>query len=95
MDLRSRKPLRRKKTLEIVLHDIPEDPKAGSGGTKIPETVLHYMPEAPKGASGGTKIFETVLYDTPVPRKPASEGQNPGSCRKGLMRKPRIFLRRQ
>lgn len=34
MDLRSRKPLRRKKTLEIVLHDIPEDPKAGFGGTK-------------------------------------------------------------
>ena len=75
MDLRSRKPLRRKKTLEIVLHDIPEAPKAGFGGTKIPETVLHYMPEAPKGASGGTKIFETVLYDTPVPRKAAPEGQ--------------------
>lgn len=74
MDLRSRKPFRRKKTLEIVLHDIPEDPKAGFGGTKI---------------------FETVLYDTPVPRKAPTEGQNPGSCRKGLMRKPRIFLRRQ
>ena len=40
MDLRSRKPFRRKKTLEIVLHDIPEDPKAGFGGTKIPETDL-------------------------------------------------------
>lgn len=34
MDLRSRKPLRRKKTLEIVLHDIPEDPKGAYGGTK-------------------------------------------------------------
>ena len=57
------------------MHDIPEDPKAGFGGTKIPETVLHYMPEDPKGAYGGTKIFETVLYDTPVPRKAAPEGQ--------------------
>ena len=78
MDLRSRKPLRRKKTLETVLHYMPEAPKGAYGGTKIPETVLHYMPEAPKGGSGGTKIFETVLYDTPVPRKAPTEGQNPG-----------------
>ena len=53
MDLRSRKPLRRKKTLEIVLHDIPEDPKAGFGGTKIFETVLYDTPVPRKAPTEG------------------------------------------
>ena len=55
MDLRSRKPLRRKKTLEIVLHDIPEDPKAGFGGTKIFETVLYDTPVPRKAPTEGQK----------------------------------------
>ena len=55
MDLRSRKPFRRKKTLEIVLHDIPEDPKAGFGGTKIPETVLYGTPVPRKAPPEGQK----------------------------------------
>jgi hypothetical protein len=55
MDLRSRKPLRRKKTLEIVLHDVPETRKPAPEGQKYPKLFCITCPKPRKAAPEGQK----------------------------------------